>query len=116
MQTFSIPTSLSVKMPSAETRGLLLKIVFGLSLVFVMSLLTIYIIQMGDLTGKSFSLNRYEVDVEALSGDNASLDISSTGYYSLKNMESRVGQLNFVTVDNISYIPIYPEQLVSNIK
>jgi len=121
MQTLTLPLLFSVKTPSRVSRGLIsrawiFKIVFGLSLVAVMSLLTLYIIQMGDLTGKSFVLNSYETEAEELSGDNVNLHTDAVSHYSLQDMESRINQLNFVRVGEISYIPIYPEQLVSNVQ
>jgi len=96
--------------------GLILKIIFGLCLVSVMALLTLYVIQMGDLTGKSFVLNSYETKAEELSGDNANLHTDARNYYSLQDIENRINQLDFVKAGEISYIPIYSEQLVSNVK
>ena len=93
-----------------------MKIIFGLALVSFMSLLAIYVIQMGDLTGKSFVLNSHKAEIEELSGDNVNLHADSVSHYSLQDMESRINQLNFVKVEEITYIPIYPEQLVSNVQ
>jgi len=118
MQTLTLPLqfSMKVKVPSRAVGGLMLKIIFGLALVSLMSLLTLYVIQMGDLTGKSFILNSYEAEAEELSGDNVNLHTTAGSHYSLQDMESRINQLNFVRVGEISYIPIYPEQLVSNVQ
>lgn len=112
--TLSIP--FSIKMPSSAFLGLMLKIIFGLSLVSFMLLLALYVIQMGDLTGKSFFLNSYEAEAEELSGDNVSLHADAVSHYSLDDIEQKISQLNFVRAGEISYIPIYPEQLVSNVQ
>lgn len=116
MQTLTLPLSFSAKMPSMASRGLIFKIIFAMSLLSFMSLLTLYVIQMGDLTGKSFILNSFEAEAEELSGDNVNLHTTAGSHYSLQDMESRINQLNFVRVGDISYIPIYPEQLVSNVQ
>jgi len=119
MQTLSLPLQFSVakaKTPSRAYGGLILKITFGLFLISFMSLLAVYVIQMGDLTGKSFVLNSYEAETEEAAGDNVNLHTNAGSRYSLQDMESRINQMNFVRVGEISYIPIYTEQLVSNVQ
>jgi len=103
----------SITKPKWLELGLILKISACLLACSIIFLLGFYVFQVGDLLGKSFTIREHEIKIHGYSNNN-SLDVVSSG--SLNALEQRVVELNFVGVDNVKYIPIDKNKLVSNIQ
>lgn len=115
-QALSLNFPFQISLPAWLQFGFALKAALGLIAVAVTLLLGLYVYQVGDLLAKSFALRDYETQIDVLGRENANLAIESIGLSSLRQIEQKVTELNFVRAEQIRYIPIYSEQLVSNIK
>jgi hypothetical protein len=68
--------------------------------------LVYYVAGINDLTVKGFDLQEKKVEVRALAVENDNYQDIAMTKESLSNMESRIGSLDLVAVENITYITV----------
>jgi predicted PurR-regulated permease PerM len=88
------------------------KILFILSLVLVITLLTFYIFQINDLTSKAYQVQNSQKKINDLSSENETLEIELSKSNSLVNIETLIQEFNFEKAAKIHYIQISENQIV----
>ncbi|NQU82694.1 MAG: hypothetical protein HQ539_01975 [Parcubacteria group bacterium] len=112
-QALSLNLPFQMELPEWLQLGFMLKVALGLVAVTVVMLLGLYVYQIGDLLAKSFAIKDYEMQMDVLGRENSNLAVKAVGPSSLRQIEQKVSELNFVKAGQVRYIPIHSEQLVS---
>jgi len=83
--------------------------------IFLISvLLGFYLFQVSEVVKLSYLIKVYNSEFKKISEENSNLKVNSATLLSLNNAEKKVGDLGFVKVSNILYIPVSPDYLVKN--
>ena len=79
---------------------------FYLIFLLLIPLLVFYIFQINSVVSGSYQFQRYQKEIDELTGENKFLEVSSANINSLENIDSRVQELGFEKIDKIHYIQI----------
>ncbi len=98
------------------TKTIALKKSWILSIALILSLLVIYIIQVGQLAKDKYSLRNYEKELVSLSKNNKFLDIDFSKMNSLFHIDQVLADNGFVKTNNVKYIKIVESSIVSRLR
>lgn len=99
------------------TKTIVLKNFWILSIALILSLLVIYIIQVGGLAKDKYLLRVYEKQLVSLSKNNKFLDIDFSKMNSLSHIDQLLAENSgFVKTNNVKYIKIAESSIVSRLR
>ena len=99
------------------TKTIALKKSWILSIALILSLLVIYIIQVGGLAKDKYLLRVYERELASLSRNNKFLDIDFSKMNSLSHIDQVLAKNSgFVKTNNVKYIKIAESSIVSRLR
>lgn len=99
------------------TKTIALKNFCILSIALILSLLVVYIIQVGGLAKDKYLLRIYEKELASLSKNNKFLDIDFSKMNSLSHVDQLLAKNSgFVKTNNVKYIKIAESSIVSRIR
>ena len=95
-----------------------MKYIKSKSLVLAISLISVllgfYLFQVSEVVKLSYLIKVYSSEAKKISEENSELQVKAAGLFSLDNAERKVGNLGFVKVSRVRYIPISSDYLVKN--
>lgn len=99
------------------TKTIALKNFWILSIALILSLLVIYIIQIGGLARDKYLLRTYEKELVSLSKNNKFLDIDFSKMNSLSHIDQLLAKNSgFIKTNNVKYIKIAESSIVSRLR
>jgi len=99
------------------TKTIALKNFWILSIALILSLLVVYIIQVGGLAKDKYLLRIYEKELASLSKNNKFLDIDFSKMNSLSHVDQLLAKNSgFVKTNNVKYIKIAESSIVSRLR
>ncbi len=99
------------------TKTIALKNFWILSIALILSLLVVYIIQVGGLAKDKYLLRIYEKELASLSKNNKFLDIDFSKMSSLSHVDQLLAKNSgFVKTNNVKYIKIAESSIVSRLR
>jgi len=99
------------------TKTIALKNSWTVGFVLILSLLVIYIIQVGGLAKDKYLLRAYEKELVSLSRDNKFLDIDFSKMNSLSHIDQVLARNSgFVKTNDVKYIKIIESSIASRLR
>jgi len=99
------------------TKTIALKNFWTIAFALILSLLVIYIIQVGGLTKDKYLLRAYEKELVFLSNNNKFLDIDFSKMNSLSHIDQVLAKNSgFVKTNNVKYIKIIESSIASRLR